>query len=346
MKKIKRKYCITFSVILLVLFSLTAISADEDADLYSSADDSSDGNMLQIQDKVETDTNPTSINQENVLASDDECDLSVNVSVDKSYDGNKFNRAGSEINWTVTVNVIEGVAHNTKVHLNFSSNMEYVSCNKTIGEYDSNNCIWDIGDFSSSQPATLILLTRLRSDGHFNLIANATTDSVDVNLLNNVVNKSTKSGTGNNGSNITENSTDRAGAQHGNYLTTIINPSPNDDRIRDPHPEERSKHNENNKTKKNGENNKTKKNGENNGNVESIYQSKTDSVTSKTLNPSSAVDSASSILEGEDSKSANLISKYVSDIIPPYDYTRIPILIFALLILALAGIVGYDKLKS
>ena len=221
-------------MILLVLLSLTAISANEDADLYSSADDSSDGNMIQIQDKVETATNLTSMNPENVLVSDDECDLSVNVSVNKTYDGNKFNRAGSEINWTVTVNVIEGTARNTKVHLNFSSNMEYVSCNKTIGEYDSRNHIWDIGDLSSSQPATLILLTRLKSDGHFNLNANATTDSVDVNLLNNVVNKFTKSGTGNNGSNITENSTDRAGAQHGNYLTTIVNPSPNDDRALPP----------------------------------------------------------------------------------------------------------------
>ena len=147
-------------MILLVLLSLTAISANEDADLYSSADDSSDGNMIQIQDKVETATNLTSMNPENVLVSDDECDLSVNVSVNKTYDGNKFNRAGSEINWTVTVNVIEGTARNTKVHLNFSSNMEYVSCNKTIGEYDSRNHIWDIGDLSSSQPATLILLTR------------------------------------------------------------------------------------------------------------------------------------------------------------------------------------------
>ena len=342
MKKIKRKYCITFSVILLVLLSLTAISAEEDTDLYSSADDSSDGNMLQIQDEVETDSNPTSISQENVLASDDECDLSVNVNVNKTYDGDKFNRAGSEINWTVTVNVIEGVARNTKVHLNLSSNMEYVSCDKTIGEYDSSNCIWDIGDLSSSQPATLILLTRLKSDGHFNLIANATTDSVDVNLLNNVVNKFTKSGTGNNGSNITQNSTDRNGAQHGGYLTTIIEPSPNDEGIRD------------NKTKKNRENNgnsnaRGSNAGGSNGNGESISpisQSKTDSISSKTLNPSSAVDSASSILGRDDSKSKNLISKHASAIIPPYDYTRIPILIFALLILALAGIVGYDKLKS
>ena len=327
-------------MILLVLLSLTAISANEDADLYSSADDSSDGNMIQIQDKVETATNLTSMNPENVLVSDDECDLSVNVSVNKTYDGNKFNRAGSEINWTVTVNVIEGVAHNTKVHLNFSSNMEYVSCNKTIGEYDSRNHIWDIGDLSSSQPATLILLTRLKSDGHFNLNANATTDSVDVNLLNNVVNKFTKSGTGNNGSNITENSTDRAGAQHGNYLTTIVNPSPNDDRIRDPHLEKKEKPTEKNETKNNSGNNGKGKS------ISSRYQPKTDPVSLKTLNPSSAADSASSILGIEDEKSSNLISKHVSAIIPPYDYTRIPILIFALFILALAGITGYDKLKS
>ena len=72
-------------MILLVLLSLTAISANEDADLYSSADDSSDGNMIQIQDKVETATNLTSMNPENVLVSDDECDLSVNVSVNKTY---------------------------------------------------------------------------------------------------------------------------------------------------------------------------------------------------------------------------------------------------------------------
>ena len=44
----KLKYCITFSVILIVLFSLTAISAGEDVDLYSSAEDSTDAYVLQI----------------------------------------------------------------------------------------------------------------------------------------------------------------------------------------------------------------------------------------------------------------------------------------------------------
>ena len=158
--------------------------------------------------------------------------------------------------------------------------------------------------------------------------------------MNNVVNKFTKSGTGNNGSNITENSTDRAGAQHGNYLTTIVNPSPNDDRIRDPHLEKKEKPTEKNETKNNSGNNGKGKS------ISSRYQPKTDPVSLKTLNPSSAADSASSILGIEDEKSSNLISKHVSAIIPPYDYTRIPILIFALFILALAGITGYDKLKS
>ena len=124
------------------------------------------------------------------------------VIVDKAYSGDKFNRAGSEINWTVTAEVIEGVARNAKVHVDFSSNMEYVSCNKTIGEYDPSTRIWDIGDLSGSQSATLIILTRLKSDGHFNLTANATTDSIDINLLNNAVTKNTKSGTGNNGSKL------------------------------------------------------------------------------------------------------------------------------------------------
>ena len=78
----KLKYCITFSVILIVLFSLTAISAGEDVDLYSSAEDSTDAYVLQIPEKGET-PNQTSSNPEIVLASDDNCDLAVNVSVDK-----------------------------------------------------------------------------------------------------------------------------------------------------------------------------------------------------------------------------------------------------------------------
>ena len=343
----KLKYCITFSVILIVLFSLTAISAGEDVDLYSSAEDLSDDYVLQIPEKWET-PNQTSSNQEIVLASDDNCDLAVNVSVDKTYDGDKFNRAGSEINWTVTVEVIEGVARNAKVHVNFSSNMEYVSCNKTIGEYDPSTQIWDIGDLSCSQSANLIILTRLKSDGHFNLTANATTDSIDINILNNFASKYTKSGTGNNGSNITQNSTDKNGAQHGPHITTIKKPSPFDPR-RDSHPEENDNRSENNGTNNGGGSNGNSNGWSSNGNGQSIssrYRSNTDSVAMKTLNPAIDADSASSILGGGDSELSKWISKSISAVIPPYDYTRIPILILALFLLILAGIVGYDKLKS
>ncbi len=341
----KRKYFIRFSVILIVLFSITAISAGEDVDLYSSANDSSDGNVNQILDNVETDANPTSSNPENVLSADDECDLSVSISVEKTYDGNKFNRKGSEIPWNITVEVNEGVARNVKVQLNFSSNMEYVSCNKTIGEYDSSTRIWNIGDLSSSQPAVLTILTRLSSDGHFNCTADATTDSIDVNMSNNLASKFTKSGTGNNGSNITQNSTDKNAAQHGPHLTTIIKPG------EDPHIEpEKNKSKDGNS--RNGRSNGVSSGGGSNGvssrggYMSSRYRSDTESASSKTLNPFSTAKSASSILGLEDSKVLNWISKHISKVIPPYDYTRIPIIIFSLFLLVLVGIVGYDKLKS
>ena len=343
----KLKYCITFSVILIVLFSLTAISAGEDVDLYSSAEDSTDAYVLQIPEKGET-PNQTSSNPEIVLASDDNCDLAVNVSVDKAYSGDKFNRAGSEINWTVTAEVIEGVARNAKVHVDFSSNMEYVSCNKTIGEYDPSTRIWDIGDLSGSQSATLIILTRLKSDGHFNLTANATTDSIDINLLNNAVTKNTKSGTGNNGSNITQNSSVVNEAQHGPYIDPFEERPPIDDPIRDPH-EEKGNRSENNGINNGGGSNGNSNGWSSNGNGQSIssrYRSNTDSVAMKTLNPAIDGDSASSILGGGDSELSKWISKSISAVIPPYDYTRIPILILALFLLILAGIVGYDKLKS
>lgn len=343
----KLKYCIIFSMILLVMFSLTAISASEDVDLISSEGNLSDEDMLQIPDIEETDANQASQNPENLMASDDECDLSVNVSVEKTYVGDKFNRKGSVINWTVTVKSNEGLARNAKVLVYFSNNMEYVSCNKTVGEYDPSTRIWEIGDLSDSQTESIVILTRLLSDGHFNLTANATTDSMDVNLLNNFAAKNTKSGTGNNGSNITVNSSDRSGSHHYD-ITTIIEPGGNEPN-RHHHSESTENRTGSNGTSSGGGSNGNRGGGSsagNGGSIYSQYRSNAGSAALKSLDPSNAADSASSILEGENSNSSNWISKYISAVIPPYDYTRIPILIFALFIVALVAVIGYDKLKA
>lgn len=342
----KFKYCILFSVILIVLFSLTAISASEDVDFDCIAEDCSADDCF-TEDCSADDFSTENIdqvmeNQENVQVSDEDCDLSVNISVEKAYDGNKYNHAGSEIPWTVTVGVNGEMARNTKVYLNFSNNMEYVSSEKTIGEYDSNSGIWNIGDLAGSQSAVLTIVTRLNADGKFFCTANATTESIDTNLSNNVFTMPTKSGTDKNGSNVTQSSADRTGAQHTQHSQSDSEGKYHIHREVSTGNEEGSRGSNGNSSddSSNGNSSKYESNGRNRFNSYSGV-----SKESKALNPLIA-DSASSILDGDHSKSQEGISKHISTIVPPYDYTRIPILICGLFFVALAAIVGYDKLKS
>ena len=139
----KFRYFILIGFIL-VLLSLTAVSADENATVM-----------------------------------DNEADLSVDVEAEDTYDGNEYNREGYTVSWIVGVENSKGTAYSTRVHVSLSKNMETVSYYPTRGSYDFKTGIWDVGDLKSKENAALMLKTKLLSDGVFTVTANATTDSND-----------------------------------------------------------------------------------------------------------------------------------------------------------------------
>lgn len=139
----KFRYFILIGFIL-VLLSLTAVSADE-----------------------------------NVTVEDDTVDLSVDVEGKDTYDGDEYNREGYTVSWIVGVNNSKGTAYNTMVQVLLSENLETVGYYPTRGSYDIKTGIWDVGDLKSKENAALMLKTKLLEDGVFTVSAIATTDSND-----------------------------------------------------------------------------------------------------------------------------------------------------------------------
>lgn len=139
----KFRYFILIGFIL-VLLSLTAVSADE-----------------------------------NVTIEDDTVDLSVDVEAEDTYDGDEYNREGYTVSWIVGVENSKGTAYSTRVQVSLSKNIETVGYYPTRGSYDFKTGIWDVGDLKSNENAALILKTKLLEDGVFTVTANATTDSND-----------------------------------------------------------------------------------------------------------------------------------------------------------------------
>ena len=139
----KFRYFILIGFIL-VLLSLTAVSADE-----------------------------------NVTVEDDTVDLSVDVEAEDTYDGDEYNREGYTVSWIVCVKNSKATAYNTQVKVLLSENLETVNFHPTRGSYDIKTGIWDVGDLKSNENEALILKTKLLEDGVFTVSAIATTDSND-----------------------------------------------------------------------------------------------------------------------------------------------------------------------
>ena len=220
-KTMKLRYFSLFMVVLIV-FSLGTVVASENVAFESSClndtlaiDDNCDSNGYS-DDRLSGSQGFWRHDSSNDV-SDNATDLSVKIDVENVYVGNKFNREGYEIPWTITAKVTGEIAQNTNVYHTFSDNMEYVSHNTTIGEYNPVTGIWDIGDLSSSDNASLTILTKLKSNGEFTVTANATTDSADKELSNNFKSLYTKSGSSQESSNVTETSDDKGGANHDSH---------------------------------------------------------------------------------------------------------------------------------
>ena len=118
----KFKYCFALTAILIILLSLTCVTASENAtDEISSPDESQVG--------------------QDMMSSSEKVDLSVNMDVKPSFVDNEYNNVGSEVPWIITVSAKGGTAHNTKVQGVFSINLGYISHNASIGSYNPDSGI-------------------------------------------------------------------------------------------------------------------------------------------------------------------------------------------------------------
>ena len=360
----KFKHSFILAVILIILFSLGTVAASENASIDGSdlvisnaeddclssdfedsilASDSSEDSIYLADDtqvslkKSLKDSNKERVSQRD---SNDDVDLSVSMDVKTSLTNNQYNRAGSEVPWIITVSSINGTSHNTKVRNVLSENLQYLSSNATVGSYDSANGIWDIGDLDSSKNASLTILTKLKRDGTYVNKVYATTDSNDIDLLNNFLILSIKTGSSKITSNITVTSDDREGPQHNVHFASMAS----SDFIVKSEDEAQEGNG--------GGNNAGDDNGggyESNGNSNSQSDSTSggnylQSSSLKALSYHSLSNNLKDLLGSTSNDELN--SKYIYDAIYAYDYTTIPILILALLLIVLAGIVSYEKIKS
>ncbi|MBR5503454.1 MAG: DUF11 domain-containing protein [Methanobrevibacter sp.] len=365
----KFKHSFILAVILIILFSLGTVAASENASIDGSdlviSNIEDDGLSVDVEDSIlASDSSEDSIyladdtqvslkkslkdsnkQRASLKDSNDDVDLSISMDVKTSLTNNQYNRAGSEVPWTITVSAINGTSHNTKVRNVLSENLQYLSSNATVGSYDSANGIWDIGDLDSSKNASLTILTKLKRDGTYVNKVYATTDSNDIDLLNNFLILSIKTGSSKITSNITVTSDDREGPQHNVHFASMAS---SDFIVKSEDEAQEGNGGGNN----GGGNNAGDDNGggsESNGNSNSQSGSTSggnyfQSSSLKALSYHSLSNNLKDLLGSTSNDELN--SKYIYDAIYAYDYTTIPILILALLLLVLSGIVSYDKIKS
>lgn len=338
---------LTLAVILIILFSIGSVAASENM-----TDDTSGSN------DGEACLDDTSNDNQDILGKDDssdvvgisKVDLSVKIDVESVYQGKSFNCEGFEVPWNITVKVTGGSAHNVRVQYTLSDNMELISADSNIGTHDSSKKIWDIGDLNPSDTAVLTVFTKLKSNGTFTTTATAQSGSFDTNSSNNKDSLYIKSGSDEDGSNTTETTDDSNKPDHNqHYLSTNNEGIVKRER-------EGGSSNQNNggsnkkSSKTNGKSTKgNSKTGSSSKSSTSKKSVKTTSSFSKSL--SNSYKSINNVFDSKsngeiDSNSKDTQSGDDFQIIPAYDYTRIPVLILAAVLVLLAVFVAYDKIKS
>lgn len=345
-------------MVFVILFSLGTVAAGENVTSDISAEDILavgngydsngylDDGLSESQDILKADSSND--------VSDNDSDLIVKIDVKNVYVGNKFNRAGYEIPWTITALVNGEIAHNTKVYNTFSDNMAYVSHDATAGKYDPDTGIWEIGDLSSSNNASLTILTKLKQDGRFVVTANATTDSTDINLSNNYKSLYTRSGTSQVKSNTTETSDDKSGANHDSHFASESSGLMDVERSDETQADNSNTDSEivatKSKADKNSESVSSSSPASSSSSNDAVAVNDLDSVTNQI---SSTIESVSnSIIDiftpgsSDDDSDSNASSSSVSKAISAQDYTKIPMLIFALFLIITLPVIAYDKIKS
>ena len=374
----KSKYFIVI-VALMVLFSLTCVSGSENitedaqgldnplADEISYPDEDLNDDLGENQDMA---NNLSSDNDEN-----DAIDVSVKIGYENVKKGNKINCAGFEIPFTITVKVNNGTAREVKVYQKMSNKMEYVSSNASMGVFDSASGIWDLGDLTSTDNATLKMIARIKSNGTHQFIANATTASHDIDLSNNFERVPFKSeSVGDDKGNDTQTSYEKNKVTHEQHHQSN---NPKQDEIRQRNTQTRnsettieekknretssysnhasngdakSNSNENNYSPPDGDAGEDSDSTSNGGSVSYTYNN-AGSVSKSTI---PAVEYLISMIKPNNNSNDTNNTNSISGTLPPEvaeairasDYTTIPIMIFSAFLIILLAIVGYDKIKS
>ena len=258
------------------------------------------------------------------LSAEGDVDLSVELDVKPSYVDGRYNSIGSEVPWTVTVIAKGGTAKNTQVRVVLSANLGYVKHNATAGEYNPKTRIWKVGDLTDSS-ASLTILTKINRVGTFSNKAYATTDSKDSNMLNNFAFLSIQTDSSKVTSNITQTTDDRLSPNHNPHYASMIS-----DRLKES--DDESYHSKDD-SKFKGDEESSDSNSK-----ERYPLTKSQSVVQRIFGSLLDLNSTS------DSRD-NQLNIHVNGIIS-YDFVKIPILIFVLFLIVLAGIVVEDKIRN
>ena len=376
----KIKYFFALILVLTLMFSLGTIAAGEDIDCNaSSLEDtylSSGSAEIPISDNDCEDI--LSSGDEDIVmnSSSDDADLHVDMELGETQKTTYgINNITFDVPLIVTAKALEGNVKNAKVYISIPGEFKYVSFNKTAGEYDPESGIWSIGDLDEGSDAVLTIFTKISTQGTFNITVNSTADSHDVNLTNNdlifTVNVASKVTSG-----TTRTSRNAQGPKtnphQGSSTDGFI------DRQKDDDPQPAGGGEDlNNNQKDNGNatatgrsshgKTETGKNGNSGSEPDDGAASNSksgDKVSPSTSKEKNALKTVSPNIIDSVTKS---IGDTINDILNPdsdkdsddssnpfkssgvtnaYDYTRIPLLIFALFLILLLGIVATNKIKS
>lgn len=345
-RNMKFKHYFTLTVIMIILFSLTSIAASENiTDNTAIPDNTLADDAIHIDDDLSKKSIENQEIRNNQLSSNEEMvNLSLKIDFKNVQQGNKFNSAGFEIPMNVTVKVSGGTAHNVKVLVKIPNTIELLSNTPSVGTFDSANGIWDIGELTSSDNATLNLLTKLKVDGRHVIIFNATCPN-NADLIGSFERLPISNGTVGNNSNTTETSDEKNNSDHENKHQTS---QPTSKVIR-------QKDNEQTNTERKTNGNKNSNPSENNKKTTPTPTQK--SVSKSTVNGNSVLSSignaitnalrniANPTINELNSDSKNL-SRESIEAIKAYNYTKIPIMIFSAFLILLLCIVGIDKIRK
>ena len=139
---------------------------------------------------VNTPTNEsdyTNNNASNSSVADPICDLIINKTVNASSID-----VGDSVEWTISViNVGPSTARDVKVIDTLPEGALILSANPSAGTFDKDTRVWEIGSLAANNPVSLILVTKIVTEGNITNVVVANTSTYEPNKTNNEANNTT-----------------------------------------------------------------------------------------------------------------------------------------------------------